>query len=106
MTIDEIIDAAKDPILELAKNTVSDFVDQAKDDFADFTEDSKEVLENWANAAGQGLLSKAELTFLLRMRADLAEMHALTAAGIGKTKLENFRKGMISVLVRTIMTLV
>ena len=92
-------DELKEAIAELAVKTVGDFVDQAQQDFSDFVADTKEKLAAWTKAAAEGLLSKDEFTMLVRMRAANAEMHALPALGIGQTRLERFRQGVISILV-------
>lgn len=104
MHIDNIISEAKNGVEQLAKNIFGEFLVQAEEDFIDFANETKSSLENWANAAANGQLSKEELAFLIKMRADLAEMHSLTALGIAHSKLEKFRRGVISLLVRAVMS--
>ena len=102
MNIDAILDDLGDSIVELARNTVGDYVDQARSDFGDFVDNTRAKLQLWAEAAAHGQLSRDELALLLRMRAANTELHALTALGLAQIRLERFRKGVISLLVRSI----
>lgn len=102
MNIDAILKEVKGSIAELAKNTVGDFVDQATSDFGDFARETKVKLESWAQAAANGQLSRDELALLIEMRTANLELHALTALGLAQVRLERFRKGVISLLVRSI----
>lgn len=106
MSIEAIIDNAREGIEQLAKNLFQEFILQAEQDFDDFALDTKTKLEIWANAAANGQLSKDELAFLIKMRIDVTEMHALTGLGIAQAKLEKFRKGVISLLVKSVMAAV
>ncbi len=102
MKIDDIIDELRKGILDLAKNTVEEFVQHAKDDFEDFISATRDDVERWTIALAEGKLTADEFRFLLKMRADLAEMHALTSVGIAATRLKRFRDGMISLIIKTI----
>lgn len=96
------VDTVGEGVEVLAKNTFKDFVAQAKEDTQEFWEDSEETFKRWVDALATGKLTKDEFEFLVGMRADLAKMHALTAAGVSMTRIERFRTGVISLFTKTI----
>ncbi len=101
MNFDTFVDAVKSGIPELAKNTVKDFAADAEQDFQTFLESSKDDLRRWTDALADGKLTGDEFGFLVKMRLDLAKMHALTATGIAQARVDRFRKGVTSLVVKS-----
>jgi len=50
----------------------------------------------------KGELTPQEFKFLTKMEVDLAEFHILTAMGIAQTRLERFRQGLISLIIKSV----
>lgn len=95
----------KDAILEgakqLAKDTVGDLLDSAKDDAKAFLESIKGDLKNWKKMLENGEISKEDLKDLIEAKEALAEIRALTQAGIAAAKIERFRTGLINLVTNT-----
>ncbi|WP_187430853.1 hypothetical protein ROLI_016040 [Roseobacter fucihabitans] len=91
---------------DLAKNLFSDWQEPAKQDAAEFIELARDKLPKWTRALAQGHLSKNEFSLLLRSLEGLAELNALKAKGIAKQKLEQFRMGLISIVVNAALATV
>ena len=89
-------DAASD----LAENLFSDWRNEAREDAEEFIALSREKLPAWTEALAKGLINKAEFTLLVKSLESLAQMNALKAKGLAKQKLEQFRVGLISAVVR------
>jgi len=102
MNIEEIFDDIKDGVGTLAENTLKDFVQSAKDDLDAFLEESGEAIERRATMLAKGELTPQEFKFLTKMEVDLAEFHILTAMGIAQTRLERFRQGLISLIIKSV----
>ena len=94
---DAIVDGTK----QLAKDTVGDFLDSAEDDAKAFLESIKDDLERWTKMLKNGEISKEEYKDLIEAKEALAEIHALTQAGIAATKIERFRTGLINLVTNT-----
>jgi len=94
---DAIVDGAK----QLAKDTVGDFLDSAEDDAKAFLESIKDDLERWTKMLKNGEISKEEYKDLIEAKEALAEIHALTQAGIAATKIERFRTGLVNLVTNT-----
>ena len=104
MDFEKIFSTIKDGVAELAKNTVGDFADQAKSDADDFLTESRENLKRWTQAASEGKLTKPEYEFLLQMQVSVGKMHALKAAGVGIQRLNRFREGVISLVIKSVFS--
>ena len=92
-----IVDGAK----QLAKETVGDLLESAQDDAKAFLESIKDDLERWTKMLKDGEISKDELKELVEAKEALAEIRALTQAGIAATKIERFRAGLINLIANT-----
>lgn len=96
---DGFSDAVQEGAGDLAKNLFSDWKEPAKKDAAEFIELARDKLPKWTEALAQGHLTKSEFNLLLRSLEGLAELNALKAKGLAKQKLEQFRVGLISLVV-------
>ena len=94
-------ETVKEGVGDLAKNTVGDLIPQAQADAAAFLQSSGEKLRKWGDLLANGLITPDEFEFLLGSQRDLAKMHALTALGLAATRLERFRTGLISLIVKS-----
>lgn len=102
MNFDDLMDTVLENIAVLARNTVEEYRDHALEDAKAFLEESNDNLKRWTAALASGDLSRDDFTWLLKQRADLAHMHALTSVGITQARIKRFRDGVISVIVNTV----
>lgn len=84
-----------------AQTTLQGFVTQAKDDTSDFLNQSKQDLNDWTVALAQNQMGKDEFTDLALGLKDLAQMHALTEAGIAAAGVQRFRDALIQLVIDT-----
>ena len=98
---DDFWNAVRDGVVNIAKGDLKDFLKQAKDDGDQFLTSVKNDLETWTKQLADGDLSKDEFEFLVRGKADLAEMHALTQAGIAAIRVQKFRDAVIDLAIDT-----
>jgi len=82
----------------LAKDLFKGYRTQAVKDTRQFLKASQEDLRRWTKQLANGELSKTEFKDLVRGQKDLAELAALTSAGIATTTLERFRTGLLTLL--------
>ncbi|MEM6656640.1 MAG: hypothetical protein AAF625_01020 [Pseudomonadota bacterium] len=93
--------AVKDGAGELADNLFQNWRNEAKEDAEDFIELSKSKLPKWTEALALGHINKAEFDLLVRSLEALAHLNALKAKGLAKQKLEQFRVGLISLVIKS-----
>ena len=98
---DKFLKTLKKCIVDLAKNTLSDFKDQAIDDASSFLTDTKDDLNRWTKLLARGQLTKDEFTFLMKSKKDLFELHALTQSGVALITIQKFRDAVIDLVVNT-----
>lgn len=91
---------------ELAKNLFADWKEPAQQDAAEFIDLARDKLPKWTKALAQGHLTKSEFNLLVRSLDGLAELNALKAKGLAKQKLEQFRVGLISLVVNAALSAV
>lgn len=100
-TFDDFLAALRTGIVQLAQDTVIDFKDQAIQDGEDFLQQTKDDLQRWTNLLAQGQLTRDDFQFLVVSKRDLAEMHALTQAGLALVAIQTFRDGLINLVINT-----
>ena len=89
-----ILEGAK----QLAKDTVGDVLDSAREDAKAFLESIKDDLQNWHKMLKNDEINKDDLKDLIEAKEALAEIRALTQAGIAATKIQRFRTGLINLI--------
>jgi hypothetical protein len=86
-------------VVDMAKGDLKQYLQQGKADADQFLQSTQDDLKSWTKALANGDLSKDEFEFLLRGKADLAEMHALTQAGIAAVQVQKFRDALIDLVI-------
>ena len=86
---------------DLAKTTLEGFVNDARTDSQAYLDKAKADLERWTQELAKQKLTQAEFTDLVRGQAALAQMHALTTAGIALARVQQFRDGLIDLVIDT-----
>lgn len=89
----------KDGAIDIAKNEAADYIREATGDGQKFLESIKDDLRAWMKQAADRQLSKEDLAFLIRGKRDLAEMKALTQAGLAAARIERMRTAAINLVI-------
>lgn len=95
-----VLEGAKD----LAKDAFDGFQTQATEDTKAFLKKAEADLQRWTKLLAQKKLTKQDFEDLVKAKNALAEIHALTEAGIAFARLERFRTGLIDLVIDTAFT--
>jgi hypothetical protein len=98
---DDFRAAVIDEAEALAKTILKRGVKEARADAAAFVDNSAEKLERWTRLVAAGELTADEFASLVRSQKDLAELSALTKAGIQASRLQKFREKLVDAAVDT-----
>ena len=96
---DDFLDAVLNGTKDLAKQLFNGFEEDAKADAKDFLEKSKADLERWTSLLAKKKITERDFSDLVHAKKALAEIHALTLAGVALTRLERFRSGLIDLVI-------
>jgi len=96
----------KDEAIQLALTTFENYKKEAKADALKLIEEMKQNLEKWTLQLADGELSKADFEFLVLGQKELIEMIALKQAGLAKIKLDEFKIGLLNLIIKTIIGLI
>jgi hypothetical protein len=92
--------------VEIAKKEGAEYLKSAKADSQDFLETVKADLKRWTKLLAQGRLTKEDYEFLVKGKKDLAEMNALTQAGLAAVRVDRVRVALIDLIITTAFKLV
>lgn len=98
---DELLDALREEITDLAQTHFDEFTDEAVEDAEAFLDDSKEDLKEWTTLLANGDLTQDEYRSLVEGKKDLAEMKALKRAGLAAVRVDRFRNALVDRVVGT-----
>lgn len=98
---DAFYNSVRDGVVDIAKGDLKQFLQQGKADADQFLKSIQDDLKAWTKALANGDLSNDEFEFLVRGKADLAEMHALTQAGIAAVQAQQFRDALIDLVINS-----
>ena len=98
---DEFRDAVITGAEALAKRSLKDLVNEATADSKAFLEKSADDMQRWAGLLAAKQLTKQDFTDLVQAKKAVAEMHALTRAGLALSAIERFRTGLINLVIDT-----
>ncbi len=96
----------KDNIGSLAVSTVKEYADQAKTDGLNMIETLKTDIQNWSQQVIEGKLSKDDLEFLVMSKKELIQMNALKQAGLALVKIDEFKNGVLTLIVNGLIALI
>jgi hypothetical protein len=105
-TFKPIFDTLKTQLSELAVKTFSEYRVAARADALSVLNQLKEVLEIWTVDLAEGKLSQADFEFLVLAQKELIEMNALKQAGLALIKADEFKAGVLKMVITTISSLV
>jgi len=98
---DEFIQQVLSGSMDLAKNIFNGFVDLAKADSKDFLVKAEADLKRWADLLASKDITERDFADLVHAKKALAEIHALTQAGVALADLERFRSGLVDLVIDT-----
>ena len=98
---DVFVGGVLDGTRSLAKDLVDDLQQQSRADAQAFLDKTQADLQRWTGLLANGQLSEMDFSDLVHAKKALAEIHALTQAGIAATKLERFRSGLVDLVIDT-----
>ena len=96
---DNFLKEVKAGVIAIARGEAKEFAKQARADGQKFVDAIRADLEKWARQLAAGELSKSDFDFLVRGKKDLAEMNALTQAGLAAVRVERIRTASIALIV-------
>jgi hypothetical protein len=96
---EDFIKAVLEGAMGLANDVFIGFEDQAKDDAKAFLKKTEADLKRWTKLLAENKLTEQDFGDLVQAKKALAEIYALTQAGIALTKLERFRSGLINLVI-------
>jgi hypothetical protein len=103
---DAFLKEVKNGVIAVAKGEAKEFAKQAGADGRKFADAIRADLDKWARQLAAGELSKSDFNFLVRGKKDLAEMDALTQAGLAAVRIERIRTASIALIVKAASKLV
>jgi hypothetical protein len=98
---DEFVEAVLSGSKDLAKNIFDGFEENAKEDANAFLKKAEVDLKRWTKLLAAKKLTERDFSDLVHAKKALAEIHALTQAGVALTRLERFRSGLIDLVIDT-----
>jgi hypothetical protein len=102
-TFDDYVRELRKGVRKLAQQLVGGLEVYALSDMNSFLKKSERDLVRWTDQLAAGEITERDFTDLVQAKKALAELHELTGAGVGVTKLDRFRSDLISLLISTAM---
>jgi hypothetical protein len=84
---------------EFAVGSLKDLTKLAEDDAQAFLKSSAQKLQRWTTMLASQQITKAEFAALVESQKALAQLDALTHAGIAAAALQRFRDGLIELVI-------
>jgi hypothetical protein len=98
----DIFNQLKSDTANFAQTSLKSYVDDAKSDCQNFLESVKDKLEKWTGLLANGSLAKEDFEWLVYSQKELAEMNALKQAGLAEISIDQFRGGLINLIIDSI----
>jgi len=98
---DDFVEAVLSGAQDLAKQSFNGLKNQAKTDAKAFLDKTEADLKRWTELLATSKITQGDFSDLVRAKRALAEIHALTQAGISLIKLEKFRSDLINLVIDT-----
>ena len=102
MDMNSLFNELRSGIAEIAKNEGKQFAKQIIEDGESYLKAAEEDIKQWCKDCAKGKLKKDELEFLVRGKKDLAEMKALTQAGIAAARVDRVKTAIVDLTIDTL----
>ena len=96
---DDFLGEVRTGIAQLARLEAKDFVKQATGDGQQLVDALEPDLRLWTQQLEKGQLSKSDFEFLVRGKGDVAQMKALTQAGVTAIRIDQIRAAVIKLII-------
>jgi hypothetical protein len=100
--IQAILKDLETKIINLAKSSFRDRVKQATEDGKELWSELKVDVARWVKLLAEGKITKAEFELLVIGQEDLIKMTALTEAGLTLARIDEFKAGVIDLIIDTV----
>lgn len=98
---DDFVEAVLGGAKDLAKEVFDGLEDNAKADAKAFLDKAESDLKRWTKLLAVKEITERDFADLVQAKKALAEIHALTQAGVALARLERFRSGLIDLVIDT-----
>lgn len=88
----------------LAEEKINEYKMQAIGDAEQFLDKSKERLKKWTVQLAEGDLTADDFAWLVKGEKDLAEMNLLKQAGVALVRIDEFKAGLLDLIVKTVVS--
>ncbi len=106
INFDELYTELANGVETVAKNTLQDYEKEAKTDGINAIDNIKNSLQHWTEEVENGAMNTDDLAFLLKSEEGLAEMITLKQAGLAEVHIDEFRNGLINMILSTLTGLI
>jgi len=106
MSVDfpSILHILEDKIKDLAKVTVSTYVKEGQADGKQVLAIMKDDLSRWTQELADGRITTRDFETLVIGDKDLVEMEALTEAGLGLARIDQFKMSVFNLITDTVLS--
>jgi len=100
------LNTIKTGIISLGTTQLKAYLPQVQADAQSIADAIKGNIENWTSQLASGEITTDDLKFLIAGSKEYLEIAALTQAGIAQIQLDQFKQGVINLIVKTLTALV
>jgi len=101
-----ILATLKVGVTGLATTTVHNYLNEAKADGLKMVDSLKADIQTWGQELAAGKMSADDVEFLVMAKKEVIEMNALKQVGLGMVKVDEFKNGILKLIVKTITGLI
>ena len=98
---DRFLDVLKNEIVALARENLEDYLEDAIRDGRSFLEESRADLERWTMLLAREEITQEDFRSLVKGQRELAQMKALTQAGLASVRRDRFVNAVVDTVIRT-----
>lgn len=96
---DDFRDAVTDGAREIAREMLDGLEDEARADSEAFLARTEADLRRWTKQLAAGEIGRQDFADLVAAKKALAEIHALSQAGLARARLERFRTRLVNLVI-------
>jgi hypothetical protein len=101
-----VLETLKTEVTNLALLTVNNYKSEATADALNMLNMMKENLSTWTIELADGMISAKDFEFLVLGQKELIEMIALKQAGLAMIQVDEFKNGILNLIVKTVIGLI
>ena len=89
-------------VTSLASSNLKDYLNEATADGQKLLESLKVDIQTWNNELVEGKISTTDLEFLIMAKKEEMEMEGLKQAGVAEIRIDQFKNGILKLIVKTL----